>query len=96
MKPPMLRYPWQPPAPTKRGVAKDYDAKWRALRLKFLAANPRCVHCRNQATEVDHIHPIAERPDLRLVWANLRALCKSCHSRRTAADHGFAERRRFA
>jgi len=68
------------------------DAAWHALRLLKLSRNPWCeikTHCRNYsllrqlATEVDHIKPIAERPELRLVWSNLQSACKPCHSAKT-------------
>lgn len=74
------------PSAAERG----YDGAWRKVRAQFLAAHPRCVECGATAAEVDHIKSIAERPDLRLKWSNLRSLCKSCHSRRTARDQGFA------
>jgi 5-methylcytosine-specific restriction protein A len=38
------------------------------------------------ATLVDHIVPISQAPDLRLVRSNLQALCASCHARKTQAD----------
>ena len=41
------------------------------------------------ANEVDHIQPIAEG-GARLDPANLRPLCKPCHSRHTARTRGFA------
>jgi 5-methylcytosine-specific restriction enzyme A len=97
-----LRYPWQP-APGERraqvekqrgtSTQRGYDAAWRAVRKQFLAKNARCVHCGALATEADHIQSIADRPDLRLNWSNLRALCKPCHSRRTATEQGFARKR---
>ncbi|WP_238996817.1 HNH endonuclease [Entomobacter blattae] len=45
-----------------------------------------------EATEVDHIQTVRNRPDLRLDPRNLRALCKSCHSARTMRDqvHGHS------
>ncbi|GLS75731.1 HNH endonuclease [Oharaeibacter diazotrophicus] len=70
-------------------AARGYDAEWRKLRSRFLAAHPRCEACGAAAHEVDHVQSVAERPDLRLAWPNLRALCKSCHSRRTARDQAF-------
>lgn len=48
---------------------------------------------RLQATVVDHIMSISERPDLRLEWSNLRAMSKRCHDRRTAREQGFARGR---
>lgn len=75
---------------------RGYDAAWQKLRREFLKHNQFCK-CNERATDVDHIESVASRPDLRLVWSNLRAMCHPCHSRRTARDHGFAnpERRRY-
>lgn len=76
---------------TQRG----YDSAWQRLRKRFLRENPLCCFCMDdgkltEATVVDHIVTISERPDMRLTWSNLRALCKRCHDRRTAKDQGFA------
>lgn len=52
---------------------------------------------RNQvtpSTEVDHI--VAHKGDMGLFWdqANWQALCKPCHSRKTATeDSGFAKKK---
>lgn len=79
-----------------RGTAAErgYDAAWRKLRAEFIAANPLCVDCLDQGRvtpteEVDHVVSIRQRPDLRLVWSNLRALCRTHHSGRTAREQGF-------
>ena len=78
-------------SPAERG----YDRAWRRLRRLKLAAAPWCeirTHCaklsilERLATEVDHIESVRERPDLRLVWSNLRSACKRCHSARTMRD----------
>lgn len=77
--------------------ARGYDKDWRACRLAYLAAHPlcECDDCKagelriTPAGVVDHILSIEERPDLRLVWSNLRAMAKACHDRRTARDQGF-------
>lgn len=66
---------------------RGYDRTWRKLRLLVLAEEPLCRFCleegRVRASEhVDHIIPLRERPDLRLVRSNLRGLCESCHNRR--------------
>lgn len=49
-----------------------------------------CAHCATigrvePATEVDHVVPI-RRGGARLDPANLQALCKRCHSRKTMAE----------
>lgn len=77
-------------------ASRGYDAAWRALRKAKLAADPLCWWCLREgiltpANTVDHIIPIADRPELRLVWSNLRSGCKPCHdahtARQTAAGH---------
>ena len=78
-------------------MQRGYDHAWRKLRVRFLAAHPlcQCDDCQDgqkkttAATVVDHIIAIAERPDLRLDWNNLRAMSKPCHDRRTAREQSF-------
>ena len=84
-----------------RGSAskRGYDRDWQRLRRAYLAQNPLCVDCqaegRTTAAEVvDHIAAVADRPDLRLTWSNLRGLCKSHHDSRTARDQGLARGKR--
>ncbi len=56
--------------------------------------NMTCAECRlagrvTLATEVDHI--VAHKGDESLFWDfqdNVRALCKSCHSKKTARENG--------
>jgi hypothetical protein len=60
------------------------SATWKAIRARVLAAHPVCVAlgCDRRASHVDHIRPRSaggsDHP------TNLRALCASCHNRRTA------------
>jgi 5-methylcytosine-specific restriction protein A len=72
---------------------RGYGTKWRAARAGFLRSNPFCVHCMAKglvvpATEVDHIVP--HKGDQVLFWdaKNRQALCKSCHSTKTATEDG--------
>lgn len=78
-----------------RGTAaqRGYGGAWRKLRKAFLAAHPLCcdpfgIHAKEGrvalATDVDHIQP--KRDGGADDWDNLRGLCHSCHSRRTASD----------
>lgn len=65
-----------------------YDSSWKKLRLLKLMDSPfcECLDCTNKltkATVVDHIATIADRPDLRLCWDNLRSMAKRCHDRHT-------------
>lgn len=75
---------------------RGYDAAWKKCRALFLLKHARC-ECGARAVDVDHVKSVSERPDLRLSWSNLRPMCHSCHSRRTARDQGFAnpERRMY-
>ena len=77
--------------------ARGYDRAWRELRKTFLRMHPvcECEDCeagkkRLLAAEVvDHIESIKDRPELRLVWSNLRAMSKRCHDARTARDQAW-------
>ena len=76
-------------SPSKRGYGRD----WQALRHRKLQADYLCEfhHERGErvlAEVVDHIRPIATAPELRLVWSNLRSLCKICHDKHTLSDKG--------
>ena len=80
---PLHRRPVQPdlrPSSTARG----YDRRWRKIRLMFLRTNPLCAACGRAASEVDHITP--KRAGGEDDDENLQALCKSCHSSKTACE----------
>lgn len=69
-------------------MGRAYDHDWRAVRPVVLARDnfecqvrlPGCTHA---ATAVDHRIPLAEG-GARLDLDNLRAICASCNSRRSA------------
>jgi len=89
--------PIRPESADKRPSAarRGYDRAWQQLRAHTLATHPWCADCDQagivtESTEVHHLQPIAEAPNRRLDPSNLMALCKSCHSRRTAAEEGNA------
>lgn len=78
-------------APDYRESARKrgYDRDWERCREAFLTSEPLCADCLERgmvtpANEVHHVAKVKDRPDLRLDRENLRALCKTCHSRRTA------------
>ena len=75
-------------ADSRRTLALN-SAAWQKLRASVLRESPLCEYCLSrslvtQATDVDHIdgHPGNNGR------SNLQALCHSCHSLKTAADHG--------
>lgn len=82
----------------RRGTAAErgYDARWRKLRSVVLFEEPLCRTClvrgyTTPASEVDHIVPHKGRRELFYDRTNLQAMCKSCHSRKTATeDSSFA------
>ncbi|WP_435988546.1 HNH endonuclease signature motif containing protein [Sulfitobacter sp. SH24] len=64
---------------------------WIAGRLRYLRLNPLCVDCAElgavePATEVDHIEPHKGDRARFFDRSNWQALCKSCHSRKTARE----------
>ena len=67
-------------------AAQGYDAKWRRIRGRFLKYHELCVVCGAVATEVDHI--VALKDGGTHEWSNLRAMCKRCHSTKTAREDG--------
>jgi len=80
----------------QRGTSTErgYDGDWRRCRAAFLGQNPLCKFCEQRgllvaAAEIDHVRTIAEAPELRLDFSNLRALCRPCHARRTALEQSF-------
>lgn len=80
-------YRRQDAARTNKAERKLYQsARWRKIRAIVLAEEPLCRACRRAASrEVDHIVPVANGGAM---WdrANLQALCKSDHSRKTASE----------
>lgn len=75
--------------PRHRRSTRDYRGDWRRRRDEYLALHPWCVFCleagrQTKARNVDHIRALKDggtNED-----SNLRSLCWSCHSRRTAVD----------
>jgi 5-methylcytosine-specific restriction endonuclease McrA len=77
--------PWKPPtsrAPQRYGWAKGSDRRWRKLRARKLAEEPRCEACLAKglvtvATEVHHVLPIS-RGGGKYDWNNLESVCREC------------------
>lgn len=78
---------------TGSSTALGYGRLWQRIRAAVLALHPMCVMCakvgkRTVANEVDHIDGDSSNN----ANDNLRALCKPCHSRRTAKDQSFGRK----
>ena len=68
---------------------RGYDHKWESTRAEYLAVFPICQHpegCLARATDVDHIDGQGPKGERGHDWTNLRGLCHSHHSQRTARD----------
>jgi 5-methylcytosine-specific restriction protein A len=65
-------------------TAKRYDATWRQIRERFLAANPLCEMCKadGRFKPAELVHHKRKLSDGGTNAAeNLQALCGECHSR---------------
>ena len=72
--------------------SKIYNTTWRKLRRVKLNSNPLYELCLAkgkvvQAEEVDHVKPVNQYPELRLVYNNLQNLCVTCHSKKTREEN---------
>lgn len=66
--------------------SRGYDADWEKSRNAYMKkVGGICEECLRrgyvcEATDVDHVIPISERPDLRLDPENFDALCRDHHN----------------
>lgn len=72
-------------------VKKRYGRAWKRIRDRYIAAHPLCEQCEKDgrltpAEEVHHIKPLSQGGTND--YANLMALCTSCHSWITAREGG--------
>lgn len=72
-------------------INRRYDHRWRTIRNRYIHAHPICEQCERDgritpAQEVDHILPLDRGGSHD--EANLQALCKPCHSAKTAREDG--------
>jgi len=60
------------------------SARYQRMRRIFMIKHPYCIRCGLPGTDLDHIVP--HKGDATLFWdqKNWQALCKSCHSKKTA------------
>lgn len=71
--------------------------RWIRFRAWFLSQpeNALCVAClkagkTTAATDVDHIQPRADYPDLAWESSNCQGLCKGCHTRKSNKERSKA------
>jgi 5-methylcytosine-specific restriction protein A len=83
---------YKPPGPPPRddrpnSAARGYGASWRKLRAAVIASRPVCEECgREPSLHVDHV--VSRHDGGGDHEDNLRALCASCHSRKTFLEDG--------
>jgi 5-methylcytosine-specific restriction endonuclease McrA len=78
---------WKPPTlkTTQRyGWAKGSDRRWRKLRARKLADEPRCERCLGKgvltmATKVHHVQPIVQGGG-KYDYGNLQSVCGACQN----------------
>lgn len=62
------------------------SGRWKKLRLQVISEEPLCrlmlIGCTGKSDTADHILPVAYRPDLKYMRANLQGACQSCNMRR--------------
>lgn len=66
---------------------------WQTVRRNFRIANPVCcdpfkehIHGPEGTSDIHHVIPLIERPDLAYTDSNLRPLCRPCHNRVEAME----------
>ncbi|PJE23675.1 MAG: HNH endonuclease [Mycobacterium sp.] len=74
----------KPPKPTPRRKGRTAtDWRWRQLSERLRRLSPFCEKCLAAADlTVDHVIPLAERPDLAHDELNCRVLCRPCNAAR--------------
>ncbi|MBG9259533.1 HNH endonuclease [Corynebacterium belfantii] len=70
-------------------INRRYGSRWRKIRAAYIAAHPLCEDCLAAGSitpvqEVHHVLPLEHGGSHD--FANLRSLCKPCHSRQSALD----------
>lgn len=78
---------WVRPRERRRALRHErgYDVAWERLRANFLRRYPFCRFSEQDGFEtvlaatVDHIIPVEDAPELRLVWGNLQSLSTKHH-----------------
>ncbi len=96
-------HPGQPKTCNVKVGGRFYKlARWKRVRRMVLSRQPLCVDPLSRhvgrpvaATEVDHVVPRLDAPDLAYSLENLRGVCKPCHAAISMrARHAKARRAR--
>lgn len=68
---------------TRKRTGERRTARWARLSARLRRMQPFCTACgsRDDLT-VDHVVPLAARPDLAYRIDNLQVLCRKCNSRK--------------
>lgn len=85
----VVRYPSRP---RESAAARGWGAAWRKVSAAFLKENPDCEMCGAPAVQAHH--RVARADGGSDDWANLQALCLSCHSKVTAREQGGWQHRK--
>lgn len=78
---------------TLKSMGFYHGMAWRRLRVKALERDHYlCQACLRQhilcpATEVHHLRPVEQYPELSLVLSNLESLCWPCHELTKSREH---------
>ena len=64
-----------------------HSSDWKKLSNRLLTERKYCEICGEAyATDVHHIRPVADYPELALDESNLLCLCKTCHAHETERE----------
>jgi len=82
-------------------MSGPYNAAWQRFRSGKLKREPLCAYCLEMghttaATDVHHVLPLRERPDLKLSDSNTVSLCKPCHDGPAQHEEKTGHRRGYS